>query len=138
MNTESDITVRGYHVDHFGHVNHGRFVELLEEARWRYLECNNLLEGIHEAGAIHVVSKLEINYRRPARASDILRFHTRLTSRTHYGFWMEQTVCFRSTDKPVLYARIFNVFVNTDGRPQEVNQRMLEIWPDLASAEIDE
>ena len=42
MKTTTEITIRNYHIDHFGHVNHARYVELLEEARWRYLEENKL------------------------------------------------------------------------------------------------
>ncbi len=32
------IRVRGYHCDFYGHLNHARYLELLEEARWSYLE----------------------------------------------------------------------------------------------------
>lgn len=32
------LKVRGYHVDVFGHVNHARYLEFLEEARWAFFE----------------------------------------------------------------------------------------------------
>lgn len=67
MKTVTKLIVRSYHIDYFGHVNHARYVEFLEEARWQYLEGNNLLAPIHEVGAIHVVAELSIKYRKPAK-----------------------------------------------------------------------
>jgi thioesterase-3 len=32
------MTVRGYHLDLFGHVNNARYLEFLEEARWDWFE----------------------------------------------------------------------------------------------------
>ena len=135
MKSITNITVRGYHIDQFGHVNHGRYVELLEEARWCYLEENNLFESIYEIGAIHVVSRLEIDYRHPARANDTLRFETKVTGRTDSGFLMNQDVFLKSSEKLVLHARIFNVFVDQQGKAKTIDHRILDLWPDLASAE---
>ncbi len=135
MKSIINITVRGYHIDHLGHVNHGRYVELLEDARWHYLEENRLFEAIHEAGAIHVVSRLEIDYRYPARVNDILCFETTVAGRTDTGFAVNQNAFVKSTKKPVLHARIFNVFVDHKGKPQKITPRILDIWPDLAAAQ---
>lgn len=47
METETIIKIRGYHIDHFGHVNHARYIEFLEEARWAYMDTRNLIELFH-------------------------------------------------------------------------------------------
>ena len=135
MKSIINITVRGYHIDQFGHVNHGRYVELLEEARWCYLEENNLFESIHKIG-IHVVSRLEIDYRHPARVNDTLYFETNVTGRTDSEFLMNQDVILKSSEKHVINARIFNVFVDEQGKTKTIDSRILDLWPDLASAEI--
>jgi len=135
MKSIVNITVRGYHIDQFDHVNHGRYVELLEEARWCYLEENNLFEAIHEVGAIHVVSRLEIDYRLPARVNDTLCFETKVTGRTDSGFRMNQDVFLKSPEKLVLHANIFNIFVDQQGKAKTIDHRILDLWPDLASAE---
>jgi YbgC/YbaW family acyl-CoA thioester hydrolase len=72
MKTTTEITIRNYHIDHFGHVNHARYVELLEEARWRYLEENKLLNPIHQIEAFHVVAEIVIKYLNEARIGDLL------------------------------------------------------------------
>jgi len=40
--TTTQIKVRGYHEDRFGHVNNARYLEFLEEARWAHLEERGL------------------------------------------------------------------------------------------------
>ena len=34
----SDITVRGFHIDVFGHTNNARYLEFMEIARWDALQ----------------------------------------------------------------------------------------------------
>ena len=36
----TEIKVRGYHLDLYGHVNNARYLEFLEEARWAFAETN--------------------------------------------------------------------------------------------------
>ncbi len=62
----TEIKVRNYHVDQFGHVNHARYVEFMEEARWRYMEDNeSAAESLHRLDLIHVVVNINIAYRKP-------------------------------------------------------------------------
>lgn len=137
MKTTTAIPVRNYHIDHFGHVNHGRFVELFEEARWQYLEQNNLLEPIHRVGAVHVVADISISYRRPVKIGDILHIKTQVKRRTNHSFLVNQVACRRGSKEIVAEATVTNVFVHGDGRPKRITRDILEIWPDLAHAEYD-
>ncbi len=137
MISKTDISIRNYHIDNFGHVNHGRYVELLEEARWRYLEENNLLAAIHRVKAFHVVSQLTIQYLRPARIGDIIRFDIRIQDRSDYYFRVSQKGIFKSTGKPVVDATVTNVFVDDRGKPRPIDDEILGIWPDLAEAVRD-
>ncbi|NOX34468.1 MAG: acyl-CoA thioesterase [Deltaproteobacteria bacterium] len=135
MKSTTKITVRSYHVDHFGHVNHARYVELLEEARWRYLEENQLLEPIHQVGAFHVVAKITLQYRHPACVGEILRFETQIGSRSTYGFQVDQKAYLKDSEKLVVNAMILNVFIDPEGQPRLIDQNILGIWPDLAKAD---
>ena len=40
MIRKTDIRVRGYHLDLYGHVNNARYLEFLEEARWDLFDNN--------------------------------------------------------------------------------------------------
>ncbi len=134
MTSKTDIIIRNYHIDNFGHVNHARYVELLEEARWRYLEESNLLAAIHRVNAFHVVAGLTIQYLCPARIGDVLRFDTRIRDRSDSHFRVSQKGRLLSTGKSVIDATITNVFVDERGRCRPVDNEILAIWPDLAAA----
>ncbi len=134
MISKTDIRIRNYHIDNFGHVNHARYVELLEEARWRYLEENDLIAAIHQVNAFHVVAGLTVQYRRPAKIGDVLGFDTQIRDRSDSHFRVSQKGRLLSTGKSVIHATITNVFVDDRGRPRPIDDEILEIWPDLAAA----
>ena len=48
MSSYNEIKIRGYHTDQFGHVNHARYLEFMEEGRWVYFEENGLIDKFHD------------------------------------------------------------------------------------------
>jgi thioesterase-3 len=66
------IKVRGYHCDFYGHVNNARYLELLEEARWQFLEDGLDLAYWKQRNMGFVVASVTINYRRPAGLGAVL------------------------------------------------------------------
>ena len=70
------IRVRGYHCDFYGHLNHARYLELLEEARWSYLENRMDLQDWKEKNLGIVVASLTINYLRPVPVDTVLEIHS--------------------------------------------------------------
>lgn len=75
----TQITVRGYHIDFFQHVNNARYLEFLEEARWRYFDERGLtaLFAIEAEGM--AVVNININYRRAAFINDTLTITTAIS-----------------------------------------------------------
>lgn len=71
---KTEIKIRGYHLDGYGHVNNARWVELLEEARWRWLDDNLDLVAWDAIDQGIAVVSLAVNYRRPAHMHDRLEF----------------------------------------------------------------
>jgi thioesterase-3 len=72
------IRVRGYHCDFYGHLNHARYLELLEEARWTYLEDSLDLADWKEKHLGIVVAALTIRYLRPVAADTLLDIHSEM------------------------------------------------------------
>jgi thioesterase-3 len=68
----TEIKVRGYHLDLYGHVNNARYLEFLEEARWAWLEEYLDLSAWQERGLGFVAVRICVNYRRPAGLGDVL------------------------------------------------------------------
>jgi hypothetical protein len=57
MVSEIQIKIRGYHIDHFGHVNNGKYYGFFEEGRWSYFDDKpELLDYFHTNELMHVVA----------------------------------------------------------------------------------
>ena len=69
---QTQIKVRGFHLDVYQHVNNARYLEFLEEARWDGLENNANFQWMTANDIAFVVVNININYRRPAVLGDRL------------------------------------------------------------------
>ena len=112
-----EIKVRGYHIDHFGHVNHTRYLEFMEEGRWSYFEEKNFFHSFHEKGIIHAVVNININYKKSAKVGDVLIIVTDLL---------------KGTDILVVDAEVTNVFIDMNvGKIVPANNNIISLRPDL-------
>jgi len=66
------ITVHGFHLDGYGHVNNARYLEFLEAARWEQLAAHQDPQWWHEQGYAFVIANIDISFRRPANQGDHL------------------------------------------------------------------
>ena len=78
MSQTTEITVRGYHLDYYGHVNNARYLEFLEEARWDYFDQRLDLAQWQRSGQLFLVVNININYRHPVSLGARLQIKTRL------------------------------------------------------------
>lgn len=69
---QTQIKVRGFHLDVYQHVNNARYLEFLEEARWDGLEHEEGFQWMTANNIAFVVVNININYRRPAVLGDRL------------------------------------------------------------------
>ena len=67
-----DLRVHGFHCDLYGHVNHARYLEFLEAARWEMLGDTVELEAWHDQGRRFVIVRVDISYRAAATLGDEL------------------------------------------------------------------
>lgn len=77
--TVTTVRVRGFHLDGYGHVNHARYLEFLEEGRWAYVDAHPEFAAGLAKGVALVAVNLNIDYRRAAVMNDDLEIHTCLT-----------------------------------------------------------
>ncbi len=133
MQTHTHIHVRGFHIDHFGHVNNARYLEFLEEGRWQYCEKNNLIEDLfHAKGIIHVVKEITIKYLKPATAGDILHVVTKVQSCDDKNINIAQTIFLKDTGIKIAHAIVTNtLFCLKTNTPRLVDQDTLAVWKDL-------
>lgn len=130
------IPVRGYHCDFYGHVNNARYLELLEEARWQYLEAGLEMSYWTERGLGFVVAAVTIRFKRPAgpgQELEILSETTRLEGRSGV---IHQQVLDRETGKLVADAEVtFAVIELKTGRAVAMEGEVLAGFERIKSAE---
>jgi thioesterase-3 len=134
--TTTQIAVRGYHEDRFGHVNNARYLEFLEEARWEHLDERGLDVSFFKAhGIFPVVVRLSISYRRPASVGDVLRVTTEAVSAGRLRVVITQEACFASSDEVCVEAEVTVAFLDEGtGRPVPLSDEVLRVWPELSAA----
>lgn len=78
MTHRTEIKVRGYHLDLYQHVNNARYLEFMEEARWRFFEEYGDLPRFLSSGLALIVVNINIDYRRAAAMNEVLSIETEL------------------------------------------------------------
>jgi thioesterase-3 len=133
MESTIQIKVRGYHIDHFGHVNNGKYLDFFEEGRWSYFDDKpELIDYFHTNNLMHVVAEILIRYKRPLVVGDLLTLETEVLKARRSGFTMLQAIYKNDTDVIAATAEVQNVFVNgASGKIVPVSSDLAGLWPDL-------
>ncbi len=122
MRHTTEIKVRGYHVDGFGHVNNARWLELLEEARWRWLDEAVDLRSWDADGRGIAVLNIDVTYRRPARRHDTVVLTAWMTRLGGKACVCRQRATHAGTGEVLLDATItFVLFDLATGRARAVD-----------------
>jgi thioesterase-3 len=107
------ITVRGYHLDFYGHVNNARYLEFLEEARWDMLAERIDLARWQSIGLAFTIVRIDISYRRAATLGDVLEVRSLLSRVGRKSAVVHQEVFLRNTSTLVADADVTFAIVET-------------------------
>lgn len=110
----TEIIVRGYHLDVFGHVNNTRYLEFLEEARWGLFDGKVNLQDLAEDGFVFTVVNININYRQAALLHDVLIVETSMAEFGKRSAVLNQVVRNKGTAAVIADAKITFVMVATE------------------------
>lgn len=125
------IRIRGYHLDGYGHVNNARYLEFLEEARWAYFEQHQLLPLLQ--GDMIVVARIDIHYRRPSTAGDVLQINSHIRDVQPRQVLLTQNIVLAGSDKSVVEAELTLVPVSGQtGRATDLNEALFNHLISLA------
>lgn len=112
MIQETEITVRGYHLDLYRHVNNARYLEFLEEARWQFMEHSGLMHEFDGSKLGLAVVNININYRRGAYVNEQLLIKTQFKKIGNRSAVMEQVIYLKGSDTVVADATITFVVID--------------------------
>jgi YbgC/YbaW family acyl-CoA thioester hydrolase len=120
--TETEIEVRSYELDSFGHANHAVFLNWLEHGRFDLLRAVGMpAESLPGRGLGVYVIRLEIDYLREARVGERLLVRTRVGEFRRTSMVLDQQIVLQAQAEVVLArARVTAVWVGADRRPTRV------------------
>ena len=73
------LTVRGYELDSFGHVNNSVYLQYAETALWNFFKVNGLLNIIFDEGLFPVILESTQRYIHELKLLDEVRIDTELS-----------------------------------------------------------
>ena len=133
MSHTTDIKVRGYHLDLYGHVNNARYLEFLEEARWSLLEQTGNTDTFTRSHLGFSIVNININYRRPAFLGEILEIESALASVGNRSAKIHQEVRLKGPGTPVADADVTFVVVDAqEGKAQPLEGELRRLIEGMA------
>ncbi|OHD64154.1 MAG: hypothetical protein A2176_00750 [Spirochaetes bacterium RBG_13_51_14] len=119
MAHEYRLTVRGYELDSFGHVNNAVYFNYCEQARWEILRTRDLFDYFLKNRLILVVAEARIRYAREAKVFDELAVHTDMAREAPYLVF-DHTIKNRDTGEVVARGTIKTLLVDHDRIPHDI------------------
>jgi thioesterase-3 len=128
MRHTTQLSVRGYHLDVYGHVNNARYLEFLEEARWRFFEDQDVIDSVTGEDLAMVVVNININYRRAAVIHEELEIATEITRRGGKSFVIHQEIALAGTGELIAdMDGTYVLFDNQQGKAVEITGKYKEL-----------
>lgn len=122
----TEIKVRGYHADFYGHVNNARFLEFLEEDRWAHLESKLDLKKLAQNGLVFLVVNININYRKAVPVGATLEVMTMLEKIGSRSAVFKQEIVFKGSGETAADALVTFVFGDRSGKVVAMTGDLLE------------
>jgi acyl-CoA thioester hydrolase len=124
------ITVRGYELDSYGHVNNAVYLQYLEQARWAFMKEMGMLQQINDEELFLVVTETHIRYMREANLFDELIIETVLKAEKPFLVF-RQKILNASTRNPLSRAIVKTIFVNQQRMPLDIPAFILQKLPGM-------
>ena len=135
MADRTEIKIRGYHLDFYGHVNNARYLEFLEEARWALFENRMDLKRWAKRGVAFFVVNINISYKRPVTLGDVITVRTTLGKVGGRSAVLNQKVVLEGTDTLVAEADVTFVLADDSGKAVPIEGELRALVETLAVAE---
>ena len=125
MNNLTEIKVRGYHADFYGHVNNARYLEFFEEDRWAILESKVDLKKMMAQGLVFLVVNINVNYRKAVPVGETLLVRSSLDSIGNKSAVLKQEIIVKRSEKVAADALVTFVIRDQGGRAVPMEGELL-------------
>lgn len=116
MEKETEIKIRGYHADFYGHVNNARYLEFFEEDRWAKMESKIDLRDWASRGLGFLVVNINVNYRKAVQVGETVVVTTAIEKINTKSAVLKQEILFKETREVAADASITFVIIDKSGK----------------------
>lgn len=116
MPHETTFPIRTFHTDSFGHVNNAKYLELLEEARWRYAEDNGLMKLLTRENLGFIIIDMRLRFRDEVVEGDRIVVSTQLLTLGSGSGEVEQLVRKEGHSKIAMKSLFHFILVDREAR----------------------
>jgi YbgC/YbaW family acyl-CoA thioester hydrolase len=121
ISSKSFVTVRGYELDSYGHVNNSVYLQYYEYARWEMMKDLGFLDQLKDTGLSVVVVESLVRYMRETNMFDELLIESSFNTESPYLIFYQKIIDCK-TNLPVSRAKIKTIFLGPDKLPQDIPQ----------------
>jgi thioesterase-3 len=122
----TEIKVRGYHADFYGHVNNARYLEFFEEDRWARFENVIDLRQFAAKGYVFLVVNINVNYRRAVAVGKTVLVTTALEKIGNKSVALRQEIVFKDTQEVAADAIVTFVIQDATGKAVAMEGELLQ------------
>lgn len=108
-----NLTVRGYELDSFGHVNNSVYLNYFEQARWEIFHDLGILNYFSENNLLLVVTEILIRYSREIKLFDELEIRTVIKKEAPYLVF-DHKMYFSGTNIKVSACSVKSIFTDRE------------------------
>ena len=89
---EYRLSVRGYELDSYNHVNNAVYLNYFEQARWEFMRSTGLLEKMQNEQMLLVVTEINIRYSKEARLFDNILIQSKVEFSGPYVIFKQKMI----------------------------------------------
>jgi acyl-CoA thioester hydrolase len=123
---EYQLSVRGYELDSYGHVNHAVYLNYMEQARWEIIRSAGLLDRLLSEGRKLVVIKVEVRYVREIKLFDTVTIQTKVKKEAPYLVFYQKLINTKDNTQ-VSRAIVKTILLDEKNIPIDIPEEMILI-----------
>lgn len=127
MGFEYFVSVRGYELDSFGHVNNSVYLNYIEQAQWEILRKTDTLSFFLDNRVIPAIIEINIRYIREAKIFDELVVKTTTTLEPPYVV-CNHNIYNTKTKRKSCKARVKQLYLTEDRIACDLPDYILKKW----------
>ena len=127
MEFEYYVSVRGYELDSFGHLNNAVYLNYIEQAQWEILKKTGTFEHMQEKKIVPAIIETNIRYIREVKIFDELVIKTRMSLEPPYVVCIHNMYNMKTKLK-ACKAKVKQLYTTMDRVPCDLPDFILDQW----------